>query len=87
MSDGSQGFPIGWQTLSGSGEKVYARQGSFSRQNVPLLGVTYNDYQFVSNSHALSIAAYVSNGKLDYDKPRLSDSTSFNSEAFSPIRR
>ena len=62
--DGSKGFPIGWQTQSGSGERVYIRQGSQGRQSVPLLGVTYNDYQFVSNSHALSIAAFVSNGML-----------------------
>lgn len=63
VTDGSSpGFPIGWQRLSGAGERIFKRQGG-NDADLPLTQRVYNDYISVGNSHQLAMALFASDGR------------------------
>ena len=57
--DNYKGFPIGWQFIGGAGEKIYRRIFS---TDLPRVGVTYPDYDYIGASNQLAIAIFASNG-------------------------
>ena len=64
--DGSNGLPIGWQLISGSGDRLYAYTEYKSAQELPMTGQFYTNYAYINNHNQFAIAAFVSNSKSHY---------------------